>query len=218
MEYKFIGEVFEEGKRLFIKIPFNVWEECEKKGNIPAKVVINDFNYECKLVPKGNGTYYIPVTKTDFKKIGGSSDLKVSFEFISELSRINKNSPYSLENPIRKIESIKVLENAKEGLCGQGCVAMLSGEPFEKVAILMGNKKGQCSMSRVIEALNYYGIAHSNKMVYTLKEGESLPDCCIINSKGHLMVFFKGKFYDSDKGILEDFEVDKITGFLEIFL
>lgn len=218
MEYKFIGEIFEEGKRLFIKVPFNVWEVCEKKGNIPAKVVINDFDYECKLIPKGNGTYYIPVTKTDYKNISASEELSISFEFISELSRINKNSPYSLENPIRKIDTIKVLEDTKEGLCGQGCIAMLSGEPFEKVSDLMGNKKGQCSMSKVIEALNYYGIAHSNKMIYTLKDGDKLPDCCIVNSKGHLMVFFKGNFYDSDKGILQDFELNKITGVLEIFL
>lgn len=175
MEYKFNGEIFEEGKRQFIKVPFNVWEVCEKKGNIPAKVVINDFDYECKLLPKGNGTYYIPVSKKDYKNISASEQLNISFEIISELSRINKNSPYTLENPIRKIDTIKVLKDTKEGLCGQGCIAMLTGETFEKISDLMGNKKGEGSMSKVIEALNYYGIDHSNKMIYTLKDGVKLP-------------------------------------------
>lgn len=38
MAYKFNGEIFSTGQRLFISIPFNEWEECGLKGNIPVKV------------------------------------------------------------------------------------------------------------------------------------------------------------------------------------
>lgn len=215
MDYKFNGEIFQEGKRSFIRIPFNVWDKCGKKGNIPVKVTIEDFAYECKLLPKGEGNYYIPISKADLEKINGEKELKISFQLITGLSRINKNSPYTLERPIRKIDSIEIIIQPQEGLCGQAVVAMLAGVSLNEVLNLM---KPKCSLSKVIEALDYYGISHSDKIVYKLKKDDELPKCCIINTKGHLMVFYDGKYYDPSIGILEDLNLSKITGYLEIFL
>ena len=215
MNYKFNGEILEEGKRSFIRVPFNVWDKCELKGNIPVKVTIDNFTYECKLVPKGNGIYYIPITKIDLKKISVNKELKISFELISGLSRINNNSPYSLERPIRKIDNIEIITQPKDGLCGQACIAMLSGVPLNEIINIMGS---QCSLSKVIETLDYFGIAHSDKMVYKLQKDNKLPKCCIINVKGHLMIFHDGKYYDPSMGILEEFHSSKITGFLEILV
>jgi len=215
MEYKFNGEIFQEGKRSFIKIPFNVWDNCGKKGNIPVKVTIDDFTYECKLLPKGEGDYYIPISKADLQKINGEKELKISFQLISGLSRINKNSPYTLERPIRKIDSIEIIIQPQQGLCGQAAVAMLAGVSLNEVINLM---KSKCSLSKVIEALDYYGISHSDKMIYKLKQDDELPKCCIINIKGHLMVFYDGKYYDPSVGVIAELDLSKITGYLEIFL
>lgn len=63
MIYRFRADIYTEGCRVFIKIPFNVWEETGIKGNIPCKVSIRDISFECKLIPKGNGNYFIPITK-----------------------------------------------------------------------------------------------------------------------------------------------------------
>lgn len=90
---------------------------------------------------------------------------------------------------------------------------MLTGASLEEVINLMGSK---CSLSKVIETLDYYGIAHSNKMIYNLKEDGNLPKCCIINTAGHLTVFYDGNCYDSSNGILEALDLNKITGYLEI--
>ncbi|MDP4091463.1 MAG: DUF1905 domain-containing protein [Bacillota bacterium] len=215
MNYKFIGEIYKAGQRSFIKIPFNVWEECGRKGNIPVKVAIKDISYECKFVPKGNGIYYIPVLKSDLEKIGTDKEFEVSFELISGLSRIENGSPYSPENPIRNIDSIQFVNQPRNGVCGQTCVAMLVGVPVDEIIKLMGT---QCSMSKMIEALNYFGIRHSDKMVYNLKKESNLPKCCIINTNGHMMVFYEGKFYDPDMGILEEFDKRKITGYLEVLV
>jgi hypothetical protein len=215
MSYKFNGEIFEEGQRSFITVPFNVWDECGQKGNILVKVTIDDFTYECKLIPKGKGIYYIPMTKSALKKICVNKELKISFELISGLSRINNNSPYSLENPIRKINNIKIITQPKNGLCGQACIAMLSGVSLNEIINLMGP---QCSLSKVIETLDYFGIAHSDKMVYKLKQDSRFPKCCIINTEGHLMIFYDGKYYDPSMGVLEEFDSSKITGFLEILI
>lgn len=213
MNYKFVEKIFFEGNKAFIEIPFNVWEECGQKGNIPVKVGIDNFAFECKLVPKGKGMYFIPITKSILNEINSNNELEISFELISGLTRINNDSPYSLENPIRKIDSINFITQPKNGLCGQTSVAMLTGASLEEVISLMGSK---CSLSKVIETLDYFGIAHSSKMIYNLKEEGNLPKCCIINTGGHLTIFYDGKYYDSSKGILESLDFNKITGYLEI--
>jgi len=59
-------------------------------------------------------------------------------EVISQLNRINNNSPYSLEKPVRKIDDINIVKT-KNGKCGQACVAMLSGVALDEVAKLMGS-------------------------------------------------------------------------------
>lgn len=215
MNYKFNGKIFLEGNKAFIEIPFNVWEECNQKGNIPVKVNLKGLVFECKLVPKGKGSYYIPVKKEYLQDIDTNEELEISFELINGLTRINNNSPYSIKNPIRKIDNIELVVQTKKGLCGHAVVAMLSGISIGEVIKLMGL---QSSMSKVIEALNYYGIAHSSKMVYNLKENTKLPKCCIVNTKGHLMVFYEGKYYDSYAGILDTFDFNEITGFLEILM
>lgn len=93
---------------------------------------------------------------------------------------------------------------------------MLSGVSLNEILDLMGS---QCSMSKVIEALDYFGIAHSDKMVYNQKKQDiNLPKCCIINTSEHFMVFYDGKCYDPNSGILEELELSKITGFLEILI
>lgn len=213
MNYKFNGKIFFEGNKAFIEIPFNVWEECNQKGNIPVKVSLKELKFECKLVPKGKGNYYIPVKKEYLKESDTNEEFEISLELINGLTRINNNSPYSIENPIRKIDKIDLVTQTKKGLCGQVVVAMLSGVSLEEVINLMGS---QSSMSKVREALDYFGISHSSKMVYRLKENAKLPKCCIINTKGHLMVFYEGKYFDPYIGILDTFDFNEITGFLEI--
>lgn len=217
MKYDFRGELIKEGSRIFISIPFNVWEAIGQKGLIPVKVWIEDITFECKLVPKGNGNYYIPVKKALLKNLNSETELNIYFKVIKGLTRINNNSPYSLENPVRKIDGVEIIQ-AEDGLCGQACVAMLAGVEIKEVISIMKSKKWQGSLSKVIETLDYYGIAHSDKMVYKLKRNQELPKCCIINTKGHLMLFYEGKYYDPDKGLLMEYDQNKITGFLEILI
>lgn len=218
MYYKFNGEIFKEGTRTFIKIPFNVWDVCDKRGNLPANVTINEYTYECKLLPKGNGNYYIPVTKDNLKNINSQDNLDISFEFIDSLTRINSNSPYSIENPIRKINNIDLIAQPEDDLCIQACAAMLAGVTLNEVIDLMKSKKYQASMSKLIETLDYYGIAHADKMIYRPKNSSVLPKCCIINTQSHFMIYFDGKYYDPSRGILHEYDSDKITGYLEIFI
>lgn len=99
MDYSFKSGYYNEGNRIFIKVPFNVWDTCGKKGNIPIKAVIGDVAFECKLIPKGNGEYVLPVNKDIFSKLSPSAEYDVKFTILEQLTRINNNSPYGKENP-----------------------------------------------------------------------------------------------------------------------
>ena len=211
MIYNFKGFIFSEDQRAFIKIPINLWNEYNLKGRIPAEVLVDKTAFECTLIPKGNGLYYIPVNKS--LKVPYEKELNIKIKFISQLTRINNNSPYSLENPIRKIDNIKLVASSKKGTCGQAILAMLTGLSFDEIVKLMGKA---CSMSKVIEALDYYGIVHSDKMIYKIDKDSLLPKCCIINVKGHMLLYFNGKFYDSYEGILDSFKISSVTSYLEI--
>jgi hypothetical protein len=219
MNYSFVSSYFMEGNRGFVKIPFNVWETCDKKGLIPVEVGIENMRYECKLIPKGNGEYVIPVGKDVINKLGIQEEYAIELTILDKLSRIDNNSPYTKENPIRFIDSINFLQQPVNGSCGQTCVAMLAGISVEDVLKIMKSTKWQASMSKVLETLDYLGITY-NKAVYSRGQEFDFPKCCIINARGdeksHLLVCFDGVFYDPVYGIMHDYQYQDIISYIEI--
>lgn len=217
--YTFKSVYYKEGTRVFIKIPFNVWETCAKRGNIPVKVEIDDIPFECKLIPKGNGEYVIPVNKDVQKKLDSRSEHNVQFTFMNQLTRINNNSPYSKDNPIRRIDSISYIKQSDFGFCGQTCLAMLAGISVDEVIKIMKSKKWQASISKVIECIDYFGFCQEEP-VYTHGENTEFPKCCIINARGcgksHLLVYFDGIFYDPTSGVTSDYKYDNIISYITI--
>ena len=191
MVYRFTANIHTEGKRAFVEIPFNVWEETGLKGNIPCHIAIQEYSFECKLIPKGSGRYFIPVSKEYLSVLSLEKAYEIEVEPIATLSRINHDSPYSRENPVRKIDGIKIIPN-QDGLCGQNCVAMLADVPLSDVAELMG--KGKASWSKILEALDYYGISYASKAVYTKGNACQLPVCCIVNNDNRFVLWYKGSF------------------------
>lgn len=219
MNYSFKSGYYKEGNRIFIKIPFNVWDTCGKKGNIPVKAVIDDITFECKLIPKGNGEYILPVNKDIFNKLSPSSEFDVKFNILEQLTRINKNSPYDRGNPIRHIESIIYLKQPTSGYCGQTCIAMLAGISVDEVVKIMKSTKWQASISKVLETLDYFGFSYK-KPVYTHGKKVKFPKCCITNikscMKNHLLVYFDGIFYDPTTGVTNDYRYEDIISYIEI--
>ena len=128
MIYGFRADICTEGGRAFIRIPFNVWEETDLRGNIPCSVSVRGLRFECKLIPKGNGNYFIPVAKKTLSALGADDEYEIELEPIETLTRINHDSPYSKEHPIRKIDCIETIP-VQAGFCGHCCVAMLAGVP-----------------------------------------------------------------------------------------
>ena len=105
---------------------------------------------------------------------------KILLHITGSLIQMNQNSPYSFDNPIRKIDGIEIIIQPEDGLCGQTCVAMLAGVTIAEVISVMDCREWQGTMGRVISALNYYGIDHSDIIVYT--EGKEAHGSCLLDA------------------------------------
>lgn len=220
VKYSFESKIEKRDMGYMIPLPFNIWEVSRLRDVIQADVKIGGKSLECELLPKEKGSYEIHLRDEDADGL----ELDVNYEILlhvgATLIRMDQNSPYSLEHPIRKIDSVNVIIQPEDGLCGQSCVAMLAGVTIEDVNKVMECREWQATMGHVISALNYYGLDHSDVIVFTQGQDTVLPKCCIMMEKMgrfcHYLVYYDGKFYDSNLGVLEEYDMSKLLGYLEI--
>ena len=220
MRYFFESVVEKKEKGVMIQIPFNVWEVCKQRDVIQAEVVLDNNIIECELLPIEKGSYEIHIPDADAVNVELGVTHKILLHITGSLIRMDQNSPYSFENPIRRIDSMKVIIQPEDGLCGQACVAMLAGNTIAEVITVMDCREWQATMGRMISALNYYGIDHSDVINYTEGRDTVLPRCCIMMEKlgrfCHYLVHFDGKYYDSHAGVMNEYDMSKLLGYLEI--
>lgn len=220
MKYLFESKIEKKENGYIIPIPFNIWEVCKQRDVIQAELKIADINYECELLPKEKGSYEIRIQDGDSANLETGESCEILLHVSGSLIRMDQDSPYSLDKPIRKIDSVNVIIQPEDGLCGQSCVAMLAGVTIEEVNKVMDCREWQATMGHVISALNYYGLDHSDVIVFTQGRDVKLPKCCIMMEKMgrfcHYLVHYDGKFYDSNLGVLEEYDMSKLLGYLEI--
>lgn len=222
MRYFFDGKIEKQDNLYCIRIPFNVWEVCKQRDIIKADIILDNNSIDCELIPEEKGNYKIHLADEEASHIDTTKSHKVLLHIPASLIKMNQNSPYSFENPIRKIDGIDIIIQPEDGLCGQSCVAMLAGVTIAEVISVMDCREWQATMGRVISALNYYGIDHSDIIVYTEGKKAVLPKCCILMEKMglycHYLLHYDGKFYDSNLGILQEYDMSNLLGYLEVKL
>lgn len=220
MRYFFDGKIEKKDSLYTIRIPFNVWEVCKQRDVIKADIVLDNKIIDCELIPEKKGNYNIHLQDEDLSHVDIEKVHKILLHIKESLIQMNQNSPYSFENPIRRIDGIKVIIQPEDGLCGQSCVAMLAGVTIAEVISVMDCREWQATMGRVISALNYYGIDHSDIIVYTEGHEATLPKCCVMMEKMglycHYLVHYDGKFYDSNLGVLSEYDMSKLLGYMEV--
>ncbi len=220
MRYFFESKVEKQDKGYSISVPFNVWEVCKQREVIKGDLVLDNKIIDCELHPKEKGIYEIRIFDESAVNVEPGSVHKILLHINGSLIVMNQNSPYSFDNPIRKIDSVEVIKLPEDGLCGQACVAMLAGVTIAEVISVMDCREWQATMGRVISALNYYGIDHTDIINYTEGRDTVLPKCAILMEKMgrfcHYLVHFDGKFYDSNLGVLNEYDTSKLLGYLEI--
>lgn len=221
MRYFFESKVEKSENGYTIAIPFNVWEVCKQRDVISGDIVIDNKIINCELHPLEKGKYDIVVEGSDeLAGVEQGVNHKILLHVHGSLVVMDRNSPYSFENPVRKIDSMNVIIQPEDGLCGQTCVAMLAGVTIAEVITVMDCREWQATMGRIISALNYYGIDHTDIIVYTEGRETVLPKCAILMEKmgrfSHYLVHYDGKFYDPNLGVLEEYDTSKLLGYLEI--
>jgi hypothetical protein len=220
MRYFFQSKVEKKDKGFMIQIPFNIWEVCKQREVIQGAVVLDNKIIDCELLPKEKGNYEIHIEDEDAINVDLSVEHKIVLHVSGSLIRMDQNSPYSFDHPIRKIDGITLIKQPEDGLCGQACVAMLAGNTIAEVMSVMDCREWQATMGRIISALNYYGIDHTDVIIYTEGRDTVLPKCCIMMEKlgryCHYLIHYDGKYYDSTLGIMDEYDLSKLQGFLEI--
>ena len=220
MRYFFTGKIDKKENGFVIQLPFNVWEVCKLRDEIKADMVLDNEVIACKLLPKEKGNYEIHIEDKDAIKVDLTKSHQMLLHISGSIIEVSPDSPYSFDNPIRKIDSVQVIIQPEDGLCGQTCVAMLAGVTIADVIRVMDCREWQATMGMVISALNYYGIDHKDVITYTEGRDCVLPKCCILMERMgrycHYLVYFDGKYYDSNLGVLEEYDKSKLLGYLEI--
>ncbi len=220
MRYFFTGKIDKKENEYVIRLPFNVWEVCKLRDEIKADMVLDNEIIACKLLPKEKGNYEIHIEDKDVIKVDITKTHQMLLHISGSIIEVSPDSPYSFDNPIRKIDSMQVIIQPEDGLCGQTCVAMLAGVTIADVIRVMDCREWQATMGMVISALNYYGIDHKDVITYTEGRDCVLPKCCILMERMgrycHYLVYFDGKYYDSNLGVLEEYDKSKLLGYLEI--
>ena len=223
MRYFFDGKIEKQGDKYCVEIPFNIWEVCKQKEVIEADLLMDNKIINCDLIPVEKGNYVIHLSDEDVAHTDVSKVHKLLLHVSGSLIKVDQNSPYSVDNPIRKIDSVDIIIQPVDGTCGQTVVAMLAGVTIAEVCTAMGCREWQATMGRVITALNYYGIDHNDIIVYTQGDPNvTLPKCAILMEKMgrfcHYLLYFDGKYYDPNDGILSEYDITKLQGYLEIRL
>lgn len=220
MRYFFDGKIEKQDDIYSIKIPFNVWEVCTKRDIIQADIVLDNQVIECELLPEKKGNYKIHLAESEVADIDKEKVHKILLHISGSLIRMDQNSPYSLEQPIRVIDGIELINQSIDGLCGQTCVAMLAGVTIAEVMSIMDCREWQATMGKVISGLNYYGLDHSDIIVYTEGKEATLPKCCIMMERMglycHYLIHYDGKFYDPNFEVFEEYDMSKLLGYLEV--
>lgn len=220
MRYFFDSKLEKKENGYVIQIPFNVWEVCKQRDVIQGDIVLDNRIIGCELWPKEKGNYEIKIGDEAVRNIELNVNHKILLHITGSLIRMDQNSPYDFEHPIRKIDSMEVIIQPEDGLCGQACVAMLAGNTIAEVISVMDCREWQATMGMMISALNYYGIDHSDVIVYTEGKETVLPKCCILMEKMgrycHYLIHFDGQYYDSNLGLLAEYDKTKLLGYLEI--
>jgi hypothetical protein len=210
--------------RTLVDLPFNVWQVFGVKGVVAVKVVINEVEFKLNLVPRGNGNYSFFLTSAMKKdlKIQKGTLLNISISTLDNKVKdgVEVESNEKSTETYRKIDRISYVSEPTNLMCGQACVAMLTGINIEEVAKVMGTR-GSTTIGQIIDALDYYKIRHSEKNIRLSKRNPHYSEISILTvhmpTYTHWLLYYKGKFYDPEFGVLDECHPEgEITSFLEI--
>ncbi len=101
MRYYFESVVEKKENGYMIRVPFNVWEVSRHRDVIQGEVVLDNGIIQCELLPIEKGNYEIHIADSDAVSLELGVTHKILLHITGSLIRMDQNSPYDFENPIR---------------------------------------------------------------------------------------------------------------------
>ncbi|WMJ90138.1 GNAT family N-acetyltransferase [Anaerocolumna sp. MB42-C2] len=219
MQYAFMGlqcDVMTVYHKAFNNQSKRVIEKCKFKfrGIYPRHSQDNPDSNACYFLTREDYLDLYNVSEQDLEDVN-IRDILIKYDQQKPTTRSGKpqqqtqhikGSPYSIDNPVRRIDNISYIKEPTGYLCGQSCVAMLAGVSVCEVIKVIGTDKGT-NKQDLKKCLDYYGIRYAPKsMRYDPKV--PLPDLCVIRmvlpGYGHWGIYYKGIYYDPEFGILKE--------------
>ncbi len=117
---------------------------------------------------------------------------------------------------------MKLVMQPTDTTCGQACIAMITGKDIETVIKDM-KTSGPTSIGQLIEALDFYKVAHADRNVRISKKNPVPYECSILTvhtnaGYTHWSLLFDGKYFDPEFGLIEgEYTHGKITSYLAIY-
>lgn len=102
--------------------------------------------------------------------------------------------------------------------CGQAVLSMLSGRDYEEIVDIVKTQR-ETTLRDMKNALSILGISCGDKRIEVTDKSQ-LPPVAMLSLETpkcwHWSLWFRGKFYDPEYGILEDFPPSKRRYYWEI--
>ncbi len=95
--------------------------------------------------------------------------------------------------------------------CGQAVLAMLTDTTAEQIIEVVGTDR-ETKLKDMFRVLDMYNIEYEKERK-EVKDKKDLPEICFLSLETpkcwHWSLYFKGKFYDPEFGVLENFPESK---------
>lgn len=115
-------------------------------------------------------------------------------------------------------ENIKYIHEPTDLQCGQAVIAMLCGVSVDEVISLTGTDR-ETDLKQMLSALEHYGISFDRQRRQATAK-QDLPSIALLSLETprcwHWSLYFGGKFYDPEHGVLDDFPISNRRFYWEI--
>lgn len=115
-------------------------------------------------------------------------------------------------------QSVKYLKEPTDLQCGQAVLAMLSDKTVDEIIDIVKTDR-ETTLKQMLLCLDTLSIKYIPNRI-EVKELSQLPEICILSLETprcwHWSLYFKGKFYDPEHGVLDDFPTSNRRYYWEI--
>lgn len=117
------------------------------------------------------------------------------------------------------VEEIKHIYEPDPLQCGQSVLAMLTGKSVDDIVALLSNPR-ETKLREMFCVLEHFEVPYCPQRI-AVKNKEELPQVCFLSLETpkcwHWSLYFKGKFYDPEYGVLDNFPPSNNRYYWEIF-